>query len=118
MRRKIEDRLDNITRFLIISREGKAPSGRDKTSIMFSIKDRIGALQNLLQEFARAKINLTKIESRPSRRKAWDYVFFVDFEGHQEDESIKKVLSLIRRECTILKVLGSYPADDHKSPRQ
>jgi chorismate mutase/prephenate dehydratase len=118
VRRKIEDRLDNITRFLIISREGKAPTGRDKTSIMFSIKDRIGALQNLLQEFSQAKINLTKIESRPSRRKAWDYVFFVDFEGHQEDKNIKKVLGRISSECTLLKVLGSYPADGHKSPRR
>ncbi len=111
VRRKIEDRLDNVTRFLIISREPKAPSGMDKTSIMFSIKDRIGALRDILQDFSRQRINLTKIESRPSRRKAWDYVFFVDFEGHQEDEKIRRVLSKIRRECTLLKVLGSYPAD-------
>lgn len=111
VRRKIEDRLDNVTRFLVVSREAKAPSGKDKTSIMFSIKDRVGALQKILQNFTREKINLTKIESRPSRRRAWDYVFFVDFEGHQDDQVIQNVLKGIRKECTILKVLGSYPAD-------
>jgi chorismate mutase/prephenate dehydratase len=117
VRRKIEDRLDNVTRFLIISREPKAPTGHDKTSIMFSIKDRVGALRDLLQKFAREEINLTKIESRPSRRKAWDYVFFVDFEGHRDDPRIQKVLRLIRRDCTLLKVLGSYP-EDRQGPRR
>lgn len=117
VRRKIEDRLDNVTRFLVISREAKAPTGHDKTSIMFSIKDRVGALQDLLQKFAKESINLTKIESRPSRRKAWDYVFFVDFEGHQDEDSIQKVLRQIRRDCTLLKVLGSYPEDRKPTER-
>ncbi len=111
VRRKIEDRLDNVTRFLVVSREPKAPTGHDKTSIMFSIKDRVGALRDLLQKFSREEINLTRIESRPSRRKAWDYVFFVDFVGHQDDPRIRKVLRQIRRDCTLLKVLGSYPED-------
>lgn len=117
VRRKVEDRLDNVTRFLVIGRESKAPSGRDKTTIMFSIKDRIGALRDLLQAFSGENINLTKIESRPSRRKAWDYVFFVDFEGHQEESSVKKVLKKIRRDCDLLKVLGSYPSEKGAASR-
>jgi chorismate mutase/prephenate dehydratase len=119
VRRKIEDRRDNVTRFLVISREPKAPAGRgrDKTSIMFSIKDRVGALRDILVIFSRAKVNLTRIESRPSRRKAWDYVFFVDFEGHIEDSRIRKVVDLIRGDCTLLKVLGSYPSDKKTSRR-
>jgi chorismate mutase/prephenate dehydratase len=118
-RRKIEDRHDNVTRFLVISREPKAPTGRgrDKTSIMFSIKDRVGALRDILLIFSRGKVNLTRIESRPSRKKAWDYVFFVDFEGHIDDPRIRKVVDLIRGECTLLKVLGSYPADRKTSGR-
>jgi chorismate mutase/prephenate dehydratase len=67
--------------------------------------------------FSRGKVNLTRIESRPSRRKAWDYVFFVDFEGHIDDPRIRKVVDLIRGECTLLKVLGSYPADGKTSDR-
>jgi chorismate mutase/prephenate dehydratase len=112
-RRKIEDRRDNVTRFLVISREPKAPSGkgRDKTSIMFSIKDRVGALRDILVVFSKAGVNLTRIESRPSRRKAWDYVFFIDFEGHVDDPGVEKVLQRISGACTLLKVLGSYPMD-------
>jgi chorismate mutase/prephenate dehydratase len=118
VRRRIEDRRDNVTRFLIISREPKAPSGkgRDKTSIMFSIKDRVGALRDILVIFSKAEVNLTRIESRPSRRKAWDYVFFVDFEGHVDDPKIAKVLQRIRGACRLLKVLGSYP-EDRKTSR-
>ena len=112
-RRKIEDRRDNVTRFLVISREPKSPSGkgRDKTSIMFSIKDRVGALRDILVVFSKAGVNLTRIESRPSRRKAWDYVFFIDFEGHVDDPGVEKVLQRISGACTLLKVLGSYPID-------
>lgn len=107
--RRIEDRFDNLTRFLIIGAEEQAPTGRDKTSILFSIKDRPGALHNILAPLAEAGINMTKIESRPSRRKAWDYVFFVDIEGHRRDKKVAGVLKILKRECPFFKILGSYP---------
>ncbi len=105
----IEDTKENVTRFLIIGRTLSKRTGNDKTSIMFSIKDRPGALHDMLKPFAREKINLTKIESRPSRKKAWDYYFFVDFQGHIEEEKVKKALGELERECLFLKILGAYP---------
>jgi chorismate mutase/prephenate dehydratase len=110
--RHIEDFKDNYTRFFIISREPAAKTGRDKTSIMFSTKDRPGALFDVLEPFKRAKINLTKIESRPSKRKAWEYIFFVDMEGHQGDKKVKKAIDEVSEGCLYLKILGSYPAGD------
>jgi chorismate mutase/prephenate dehydratase len=107
--RSIEDNKHNFTRFLVISREFPKKSGRDKTSIMFSIKDRPGALYNILEPFKKANINLTKIESRPSRRKAWEYIFFVDMEGHIDDAKLKKAIEAVKENCLYLKVLGSYP---------
>jgi len=83
--------------------------GNDKTSIMFSIKDSPGALYEILLPFRKMKINLTKIESRPSKRKAWDYIFFVDMEGHIEDRKVKKAIESIKEGCLYLKILGSYP---------
>jgi chorismate mutase/prephenate dehydratase len=76
---------------------------------MFSIKDRPGALYNILEPFKKANINLTKIESRPSRRKAWEYIFFVDMEGHIDDAKLKKAIEAVKENCLYLKVLGSYP---------
>lgn len=108
----IEDRTNNYTRFLVIARNYVPRSGKDKTSIMFSIKDRIGALYGVLKAFTDFGINLTKIESRPSRKKAWDYVFFVDLEGHIEDEKIKKAMEGLEPQCIFLKVLGSYPVGE------
>lgn len=109
LERNIGDWDENLTRFLIFSGD-KAPwSGNDKTSIVFAIKDRIGALYDILKPFGDAGVNLTKIESRPSRGKAWTYVFFVDFEGHVEDEGVKETLELVKEHCISLKVLGSYP---------
>jgi chorismate mutase/prephenate dehydratase len=108
----IEDRTNNYTRFLVIARNYVSKSGKDKTSIMFSIRDRIGALYGVLKTFTDYGINLTKIESRPSRKKAWDYVFFVDLEGHLEDEKIKKALESLEPQCIFLKVLGSYPVGE------
>jgi len=106
---EIEDSPHNITRFLVIGRADAAKAGHDKTSIMFSIKDRVGALHDMLMPFKKAKINLTKIESRPSKKKAWDYYFFMDLEGHKDESAIKKALSQLERKCNFLKILGSYP---------
>ncbi len=111
VRRNIEDRHDNVTRFLVVSAREHEPTGRDTTSILFSIKDRVGALHDILLPFAEKRINLTKIESRPSRRRAWDYVFFVDFQGHRADPVVRRVLERVRRSCSVLKVLGSYPTN-------
>jgi chorismate mutase/prephenate dehydratase len=117
VRRNIEDRRDNVTRFIVISRREHEPTGEDTTSILFSIKDRVGALHDILLPFSRKSINLTRIESRPSRRRAWDYVFFVDFDGHRNDPVVQSVLAGVRRSCSTLKVLGSYPANREAQER-
>jgi len=106
---EIEDSLHNITRFLVIGRSDVSQTGRDKTSIVFSIKDRVGALHDMLVPFKKYGINLTKIESRPSKKKAWDYYFFVDLEGHRDNQRVKKALGELDIKCRFLKVLGSYP---------
>ena len=106
----IEDYKTNFTRFLVIAKESTKKTGKDRTSVMFSIKDRPGALYSILRSFSRHKINLTKIESRPSRRKAWEYIFFVDMEGHMEDKGVKKAINEVTKECLYLKVLVSYPS--------
>lgn len=110
--RSVGDRSQNITRFFVIGRTVARPGGRDKTSLVFSITDRVGALHDMLVPFRRYRINLTKIESRPSRRKAWDYYFFVDLEGHAATPTVAKALAALEERCTFLKVLGSYPASD------
>lgn len=108
----IEDSPHNVTRFLVIGRTIAKPTHKDKTSIMFSIKDKVGALHAMLTPFKDHKINLTKIESRPSRRRAWDYYFFVDMEGHCEDKYVSDALEKLEKECQYLKVLGSYPMSE------
>lgn len=114
--KRIEDRRNNFTRFLVIGKEIAPRSGRDKTSITFSVKDKPGALFDILQPFKKAGINLTKIESRPSKRKAWEYIFFVDLEGHLDDKPVKKALAGVKENCLYLKILGSYPmVEDDKS---
>jgi chorismate mutase/prephenate dehydratase len=105
----IEDSRHNFTRFLIISKTFPKRSGKDKTSIMFSIKDKPGALYDILYPFKKAKVNLTKIESRPSKRKAWEYIFFVDMEGHIDDKKLSKAIEAVKDNCLYLKILGSYP---------
>lgn len=105
----IEDSPHNITRFLVIGKNEVAPTGEDKTSVLFSIKDRVGALHDMLVPFKKYKINLTKIESRPSKKKAWDYYFFVDLQGHHQEKNVKKAIEELELKCTFLKVLGSYP---------
>jgi chorismate mutase/prephenate dehydratase len=107
--RSIEDNKHNFTRFLVISKDFPKKSGKGKTSIMFSIKDKPGALYNILEPFKKAKINLTKIESRPSKRRAWEYIFFVDMEGHVEEKRLKKAIDALKENCLYLKILGSYP---------
>ena len=105
----IEDLSHNITRFLIIGKQHVERTGADKTSIVFSMKDRAGALHDVLVPFKRNKINLTKIESRPSKKKAWKYYFFVDLEGHIQNKKVTRALKELEKHCNYLKVLGSYP---------
>ncbi len=105
----IQDSAHNITRFLVIGRNIAARTGKDKTSLFFSIKDRVGALYEMLLPFRKYAVNLTKIESRPSKKKAWEYYFFVDILGHQDDILIKKALHELESKCSYLKILGSYP---------
>ncbi|MCX5700255.1 MAG: prephenate dehydratase [Candidatus Omnitrophica bacterium] len=105
----IEDSPHNITRFFVIGKTEAGRTGHDKTSILFLIKDKIGALHEMLMPFKKYKINLTKIESRPSKVRAWDYYFFMDLEGHIDDSRIQKALSELESKCKFIKVLGSYP---------
>ena len=108
--KSIEDSAHNVTRFLVISRNlNPRPTRRDKTSIIFSMKDKVGALHDILVPFKRNKVNLTKIESRPSKVKAWAYYFFVDMEGHHTNARVKKSIEALKKNCIYLKVLGSYP---------
>ncbi len=107
--KSIEDSKHNYTRFLVISKEFPKKSGRDKTSVMFSVKDKPGSLYSVLEPFKKAKVNLTKIESRPSKRRAWEYIFFVDMEGHIEDKKLRKAIEAVKDNCLYLKILGSYP---------
>lgn len=110
VRKAIEDYKENFTRFLVIGKVWSPKTGKDKTTIMFSIKDEPGALFTILRHFAKNKINLAKIESRPSKRKAWEYMFFVDMEAHVDDKKVKKAINEVKKECLFLKVLGSYPS--------
>jgi chorismate mutase/prephenate dehydratase len=108
----IEDRPDNTTRFLVVGRKVFAPSGRDKTTLLVTGGDTEapGALYRLLEPLADAGISLTRIESRPSRRRKWHYVFFLDVEGHADEEPLRTALEHLARRTSLLKVLGSYPA--------
>jgi len=106
---EIQDNPQNTTRFFILSKQSSAPTGNDKTSIAILLKHRPGTLYEALGEFARRKINLTKIESRPTKQKPWEYNFYLDFEGHYKDPAIKQTLSKLEDISLFLKVLGSYP---------
>jgi len=107
--REIEDTPNNFTRFFILARKDSPPSGNDKTSIVFSTKDRPGALHEVLGELSRHSINLSKLESRPTRQKPWQYNFYLDFEGHREDDAAREALQNVEKLSIFLKVLGSYP---------
>ena len=105
----IEDNANNYTRFLIFSKEVNNKTENSKTSIIFSVKHEAGALYKIINEFYLHKINLTKIESRPNKNTPWEYNFYVDFEGQEDDPSINDMLQELRTHSTFLKILGSYP---------
>jgi chorismate mutase/prephenate dehydratase len=109
LERDIQDNSANATRFLVLGRQFGPASGNDRTSLMFSIRDEVGALHKSLAPFRRFSINMTKIESRPSKRKAWEYFFFVDCDGHADEPKVAKAISLLGNHCSFVKVLGSYP---------
>jgi len=106
---EIEDNPNNFTRFFILSTQESPPTGNDKTSIVFSVKHTPGALFRFLRELANRKINLTKIESRPTKQRPWEYNFYLDFEGHHEDEAPKLALDHLTNNSIFVKLLGSYP---------
>jgi len=106
----IQENLNNYTRFLVIGKRELGRSGKDKTSLLFAVKDEAGALYKALEPFYKHNVNLTKIESRPSKEKSWDYVFFVDLEGHIEDENVKRALKELKDRTKLVRVLGSYPS--------
>jgi len=105
----IQDNATNTTRFLVLGRQCSPATGHDRTSIMFSIPHQVGALHTSLGIFRRYRLNMTKIESRPSKRKAWEYFFFVDCDGHYDDTRVAKAIADLQNHCTFVKVLGSYP---------
>jgi chorismate mutase/prephenate dehydratase len=106
----IQDLSSNYTRFFVIGPQpSQQPSGRDKTAICFSLRDRVGALRDVVQVFAEANLNLSSIHSRPSKRRAWDYLFFIEVDGHAADPHVAAVLRDVERQCVFLKVLGAWP---------
>ena len=108
---EIEDRSDNTTRFLVLGRKLFSPSGEDRTTLLVSVShtDAPGALSRLLEPLARYRISMTRIESRPSHRRKWDYVFFIDFEGHADEPHVAKALAELKKRSSLFRVLGSYP---------
>jgi chorismate mutase/prephenate dehydratase len=106
---EIADNPNNFTRFFVLAKHDSPPTGKDKTSIVFSVKHKPGTLYGAIKEFADNKLNLTKIESRPTRQKAWEYNFYLDFEGHHQDKIVKDTLARLEAHSLFLKVLGSYP---------
>ncbi len=108
----IMDGPNNTTRFLVIGNHSAARTGTDRTSILFAVEDKVGALWEVLQVLKNYEINMNKIESLPSRTKAWEYAFFVDLEGHAEDENVRKALTEIEELCVMVKILGTYPIGD------
>jgi chorismate mutase/prephenate dehydratase len=109
LERNIEDEPDNTTRFLVVGNQAVGQTGTDKTSLLISTRNSPGALYQTLEPLARYGISMSKIESRPSRRGTWDYVFFVDVEGHRLDETLALALAELEKNVLMLKVLGSYP---------
>ncbi len=107
--RNIEDETDNSTRFLVVGRYRCPPTGHDKTTLLVAVNNKPGALYRLLTPLAQAGVSMTKIESRPSRRQRWEYVFFIDIEGHQDEPSIAGALAEMKGDCLMFKILGSYP---------
>jgi chorismate mutase/prephenate dehydratase len=108
----IQDNAANATRFLVLGRQCSPPTGDDRTSLMVSVADKSGALHSAIAAFRRFKINMTKIESRPSKRKAWEYFFFIDCAGHFQDAKVAKAIAVLGEHCNFVKILGSYPNVD------
>ena len=106
----IEDDAKNTTRFLVLGAHDVAPSGKDKTSLVMVTKNKPGAMVDLLEPFSRHGVSMTKLESRPSKQGLWDYVFFVDIEGHQADVAVSAALQEVAQRASLFKVLGSYPS--------
>ena len=105
----IQDNSVNVTRFIVLGRQCSPPTGDDRTSLMLSVADRAGALHEAIAAFRKFKINMTKIESRPSKRKAWEYYFFIDCAGHFQDVKVTKAIHHLGKHCNFVKILGSYP---------
>jgi chorismate mutase/prephenate dehydratase len=111
----IEDFAQNYTRFYVLARAILGgPTGADKTAVLLSIRDRVGALRDVLERFAESGVNLSSIQSRPSRRRAWDYLFFVELEGHAADPHVEATLRAVEQDCVFLKVLGAWPRAEAK----
>ena len=108
----IEDYAHNVTRFFVVGTHPSEPSGADKTAVLCSVKDKVGALHDLLAAFKDCAINMSKIESFPSPSAAWQYYFFIDFLGHPREEDTRRALEQMERECLMLKVLGAFPRSD------
>jgi chorismate mutase/prephenate dehydratase len=115
LRRKIEDMAHNMTRFLVLGRDQAEPTGRDKTSLLLVTRDESGILYRVLGAFAQRGLNMTKIESRPSRRRAWEYVFFVDIDGHERDAPVAAAIDEVKKASETVKVLGSYPRAESRA---
>jgi chorismate mutase/prephenate dehydratase len=105
----IQDNSVNVTRFIVLGRTCSPSTGNDRTSLMISVADKSGALHEAIAAFRKFKINMTKIESRPSKRKAWEYFFFIDCDGHFQDVKVTKAIQLLGTHCNFVKILGSYP---------
>src|SRR5262245_50514328 len=112
LEKDIQDSSNNATRFFVLGRQCSAATGRDRTSLMLSIAHKVGALHKALSIFSRYKLNMTRIESRPNKKKAWEYFFFVDCDGHHEDKKLGAALKHLQSTCNFVKVLGSYPNAD------
>jgi chorismate mutase/prephenate dehydratase len=118
LQESIEDDKNNITRFFIIGYDAFPPTGRDKTSIIFFLQHKPGALYKCLSVMAEKGVNMTRIESRPAKTKKWEYLFFVDMEGHIENKKVGEALKEMEKHCVFLKVLGSYPQGDMPEVRE
>ena len=110
----IQDKATNTTRFLVLSHKMCPPTGNDRTSVMFSLRDKPGSLFDALKPFNEFHINMSKIESRPSKQRNWEYFFFVDITGHCEDSKLSEALQNLEEHCNFIKVLGSYPDSEAK----
>ncbi len=117
LRSRIQDRRENATRFVVVAHEDAPPSGRDRTTLAFGVQHHEGALRRVLTDFETAGVNLTRIESRPSRKAPWQYVFLVDVEGHRTDGALASALRAAKKSAAFLKVVGSYPRADIEAAR-